>query len=101
MLLPGFWVRGLWILAALIAPALADPARSGGSPAQLVLGLALVAAALLVVAAVTLPRHTAAGAPGLRAFARRFRTAARPRLMDPDAAGRPRSRAPSRRPAAA
>jgi hypothetical protein len=36
----------------------------------------------------------------VRAFARRARITARPRLADPDAAGRPRSRAPSVAPAA-
>jgi uncharacterized protein DUF6412 len=85
----------VWALVALVNPALA------GSPAHLALGLAVVAAALLVLAAVGLPVLTPAGEPGLRAFARRARTAARPRLLDPDAAGRPRPRAPTTCPATA
>lgn len=90
---------GFWVLAALLNPAQLDLAQP--SPAHLVLGLAVVAAALLVVAAIGRPVLVAAGAPGVRAFARRARTAARPRLIDPDAAGRPRPRAPSACPAAA
>lgn len=90
MLLVGFW--------ALVA--LLDP-TSAGAPAQLVFGLALVAAALMVVAVIGLPVLAAAGAPGVRAFARRARSAPRPRLLDPDAAGRPRSRAPAPSPAVA
>jgi hypothetical protein len=83
-------LEGLWALAALL-----DPTRAG-APGQLVLGLALVAAAvLIVVAATTLPMPALLAAPAVRAFARRARVAARPRLADPDAAGRPRSRAPS------
>jgi hypothetical protein len=85
---------GFWVLAALL-----NPAQPG--PAHLVFGLAVVAAALLMVAAIGLPVLVPAGAPGVRAFARRARTAARPRLIDPDAAGRPRPRAPSACPAAA
>jgi hypothetical protein len=89
-------LAGLWALVALL-----DPTRAG-APAQLLLGLALVAAAVLIVAAATVaPLPTLLAAPGLRAFARRRRVAARPRLADPDAAGRPRSRAPSTVPAAA
>jgi hypothetical protein len=74
-----------WVLAALL------PGQT--SPTHLMVGLAV--AALLVVAAVSLPVLVPAAAPGLRAFARRSRTASRPRLIDPDAAGRPRPRAPS------
>jgi hypothetical protein len=84
-------LQGFWALSALL-----DPTR----PAQLVLGLAVVAAALLIAAALSLPVFAPA-APAVRAFAHRARTASRPRLTDPDAAGRPRSRAPSARPAAA
>jgi hypothetical protein len=83
---------GFWVLATLL-----DPAQT--TPTHLVLGLAAVA--LLVVATISLPVLVPAAAPGVRAFARRARTAARPRLADPDAAGRPRSRAPSVCPAAA
>jgi hypothetical protein len=90
MLLVGFWA-----LSALFDP------TSAGAPAQLVFGLALVAAALMVVAVVGLPVLAPAGAPGVRAFARRARIATRPRLLDPDAAGRPRSRAPALSPAVA
>jgi hypothetical protein len=90
---------GFWVLAALLNPALLNPAHV--SPAHLVLGLAVVAAALLVVAVIGLPVRRPAGAPSLRAFALRARTAARPRLIDPDAAGRPRPRAPSACPAVA
>jgi uncharacterized RDD family membrane protein YckC len=84
---------GFWVLATLINPA--------QGPAQMAVGLAVVAAALLVVAVVALPVLTSAATPGLRAFALRARTASPPRLLDPDAAGRPRPRAPSACPAAA
>jgi hypothetical protein len=86
---------GFWVLTTLVDPALVDPARGGTSATSLVLGVALVAAALLIVAAIGLPVLVPAGTPGVRAYARRARTAARPRLLDPDAAGRPRPRAPS------
>jgi hypothetical protein len=85
---------GFWVFAALQSPA-------AGSSAQLALGLTVAAAALLVVlaaaAVVPLPtlRPTAARA-GLAARARIRRL---PRLLDPDAAGRPRPRAPSAYPA--
>ncbi|MEV6344991.1 DUF6412 domain-containing protein [Actinoplanes sp. NPDC051851] len=84
MLLLGFW--------AMARAALLDPQMSGGP--SLVMTLALVAAALLVVAAVALPVLGTAITPGMSAFARRSRTQA-PRLRDPDAAGRPRPRAPA------
>lgn len=90
---------GFWVLAALLNPAQADFSRSG--PGTLVLGLVVVAAAMVIIAAIGLPVLLPAGAPGVRAFALRSRTAARPRLIDPDAAGRPRPRAPSACPAAA
>jgi hypothetical protein len=86
---------GFWVFAALQSSA-------PGSSAQLALGLAAVAAALLVVlaaaAVVPLPalRPASAGpGPAARARIRRL-----PRLLDPDAAGRPRPRAPSASPAA-
>lgn len=81
---------GFWALAALVGPA-----QHG--PASLVLGLAVVAAALLVAAAAGLPALVPAAVPRLRAFARRVRSRERFRLLDPDAAGRPRPRAPTRR----
>jgi len=84
---------GYWALAAL------DPAQR--TPATLMLGLAVVAAALLVAAVRALPVLVPAAAPGVRAFARRARTAGRPRLLDPGAAGRPRPRAPALCPAVA
>jgi hypothetical protein len=79
----GMLLLGFWVFAALQSPA-------PGSSSQLVLGLAAVAAALLVVlaAAAVIPL------PALRARVRRL-----PRLLDPDAAGRPRPRAPSACPA--
>jgi hypothetical protein len=80
---------GFWVLAAL-----ADPA-----PSRLVFGLAL-AAAILIFLAVRLPSLAPAAVSGAVAFARRARTSAPPRLIDPDAAGRPRPRAPSVCPAA-
>jgi hypothetical protein len=83
---------GFWAFAALQSPA---------PSSHLVLGLAVVAAALLVVLA-------AAGVPALAAplrsagvaFARRSRVRKLSRLLDPDAAGRPRPRAPTACPAA-
>ena len=89
-------LQGFGALAALL-----DPTRAG-APGQLVLGLALVAAAVLLIAATAaLPVPALFAAPTVRALARRARVTARPRLADPDAAGRPRSRAPSNTPAAA
>jgi hypothetical protein len=88
-------LQGIGALVALV-----DPTRAG-APGQLVLGLALVATVvLLIAAAAALPMPALFAAPTVRAFARRARVAARPRLADPDAAGRPRSRAPSIAPAA-
>jgi hypothetical protein len=81
---------GFWVLAALASPA--HPASS------LVLGVAVIAAALLIV--FLAPRPVPAGTSEAVSFARRARTAAPPRLIDPDAAGRPRPRAPSVCPAA-
>ena len=88
-------LEGIGALVALV-----DPTRAG-APGQLVLGLALVATVvLLIAAAAALPMPALFAAPTVRAFARRARVTARPRLADPDAAGRPRSRAPSFAPAA-
>jgi hypothetical protein len=76
----------LWLFSLLVSPA---PATS-----HLVLGLAVVAAVLLIALA-------AAGLAQPRAARAAFRPAHRgcddelPRLLDPDAPGRPRPRAPS------
>jgi len=101
---------GFWVLAALANPALANPALAAPAtlldpaqqrtPVYLALGLVL-AAALLLIAVTARPAPVSTAAPGVRAFARRARTAPRPRLLDPDAAGRPRPRAPAARLAAA
>jgi len=89
---------GFWLLTALQFTALQSPAPSS---AHLALGLAVVAAALLVVLAAAGVGVPAAPRPvGFRAAARRIRARRVPRLIDPDAAGRPRPRAPSARPAA-
>jgi len=86
---------GFWVLAAL-----PGSVASGDGPSGLLLGLAAVAAALLVaLAAAGVP------APAFRAPAGRVALSVRSlvrrlsRLRDPDAAGRPRSRAPSACPA--
>jgi hypothetical protein len=85
--------QALWLLLGAVLP------PSGSSATELVLGLAVVAAALLIVAAaagVSLPVFRAFFSAGRR----RFETVVTPRLSDPDAAGRPRPRAPSVCPAA-
>jgi hypothetical protein len=83
----------LWLLAALLSPA--------PSPSHLILGLAVVAAAVLLVV-------LAATGPASSAVPRTVRPAAqlvggddRPRQLDPDAPGRPRPRAPTAYPTAA
>jgi hypothetical protein len=81
------------------APAFASV--SFGAPTQLVLGLALVAAAILLAATTALPAVTSTTIVATFALARRARATERPRLANPDAPGRPRSRAPSPLPAAA
>ena len=88
MLLWGFW--------ALVA------AQSPG-PAHLMVGLAVVAAALLVIlAAAGVQAPTPMRSVGLNPRGARHSGARRlPRLLDPAAAGRPRPRAPSAHPAAA
>ena len=88
-------LEGLWALAPLLDPVRLDPA----APAGLLVALAVVAASLLIAAVLGVPAPVPAGL-GARAFARRLRVAAPPRLTDPDAAGRPRSRAPTALPAA-
>jgi hypothetical protein len=94
----GLW--GFWVLATLQS---AVPSSVGPpSPAQFALGLAVVAAALLVVvAAAGLPIRLRSAPNGFRATGDRARIRRVPRLIDPDAAGRPRPRAPSAFPAAA
>ena len=82
----------LWALSLLLSPT--------PSTTHLVLGLAVVLAALIVAAATGTRtwRTTVPATPGLKATSeQKFR----PRLADPDAAGRPRPRAPSAYPTAA
>ena len=85
---------GCWVFAALQSPA-------QGSSAQLVLGLAAVAAALLLVlaAAAVIPLPAWRSAMAGLGLAVRARVRRLSRLLDPDAAGRPRPRAPSAYPA--
>ena len=84
---------GLWALFGLQSPA--------PSSSHLVLGLAVAAAALLIVLAaaglhvVPPSRAARSRAVGGRALIRRP-----PRILDPDAAGRPRPRAPASGPTA-
>jgi hypothetical protein len=89
----GMMLWGLWAILGWQTP--------GAAPSHLVVGLAVAIAALIVVVA----------AAGLRVAAlpaavwsvtvgRRARVARLPRLLDPDAAGRPRPRAPTSGPAA-
>jgi len=82
----------LWALALLLSPA--------PSTTHLVLGLAVVLAALIVAAATGTGtwRTEMRTAPGQKAPSREVQL---PRLADPDAAGRPRPRAPSAYPTAA
>ncbi len=87
----------LWVLLALHIPS------ASGSPAPYAavgLGLAVLATVLVVaVAAAGRPARrpgAAAWFVGARARIRAYRT---PRLSDPDAAGRPRPRAPASLPA--
>ena len=84
---------GFWAVVALPGPATPS--------SHVVLGLAAVAAALLMaLAAAGVPLLTPP--PAVRRVAAGRRPGGRPlpRLMDPDAAGRPRPRAPSVCPAA-
>ena len=83
----------LWALAVLLSPAPDAPA--------LVLGLAVVAAALvLALAAAGLATASPARTPGPPVPHRAARRTL-PRLLDPDAPGRPRPRAPTAYPTAA
>ena len=83
----GMLLWGLWVLFGLQSPALSS---------HLVLGLAVVAAALLIVLAAA-GLHVAPPSPaaGSRAVGGRALIRRPPRLLDPDAAGRPRPRAPT------
>jgi hypothetical protein len=85
-------VWGFWVLAALHFPASSSFSASSSS-GQLALGLAL---AFLLALSASLALPAALTAPAL-SRARGFWALLRavPRLADPDAAGRPRSRAPS------
>ncbi|MFI7601075.1 DUF6412 domain-containing protein [Actinoplanes sp. NPDC049681] len=79
---------GFWAFVALPGPATSSP--------HLLLGLAVVAAALLVVVAAAGLPALPPPAPGrVSAAGRRSRIRRLPRLLDPDAAGRPRPRAPA------
>jgi uncharacterized membrane protein len=83
----------LWALSLLLSPT--------PSTTHLVLGLAVVLAAALIVAAATgigTWRTEVRSAPRAKSPLRPVRL---PRLADPDAAGRPRPRAPSAYPTAA
>lgn len=86
-------VQALWLLLSPVLPG------GAGSAAELVLGLAVVAAALLIVvaaAAIALPVFR----PAIGVSRARSRITVLPRLSDPDAPGRPRPRAPAVCPAA-
>jgi hypothetical protein len=91
---------GFWALLALHSPA--SSSSSAGSPAPFAvgLGLAVLAAVLLVaVAAASLPLPLLGSTVGFSGKRSRVRSYRIPRLSDPDAAGRPRPRAPSSLPA--
>ncbi|MFF5175529.1 DUF6412 domain-containing protein [Micromonospora sp. NPDC000089] len=89
-------VTGLW------AYALTGLTLLGQHPADLLAGAAAVAALLLTTLLAVRAGAVRPGAPrvGRRAVALRARARGRrvPRQVDPDAAGRPRPRAPGRRP---
>jgi hypothetical protein len=85
-----FWA----VVAAVSSPAL-DPSQ------LLVGGLVVVVAALLIVAAAGLPLWPAPGPVAWRVVAQRTAEWRPSRLADPDAAGRPRPRAPTAYPTAA
>jgi hypothetical protein len=84
-----------WAVVAVVSNPVLDPS-------QLFLGgLAVVVAALLIVAAAAgMPLLTPRGPIAWRVVARRTATRRLCRLLDPDAPGRPRPRAPSVYPAA-
>jgi hypothetical protein len=91
----------LWAYAALTD----TTSLTGATSAHLVAGLAASAAVLLAVvlaaALVSAALPSAVRAHGFPAATRRRPSRGLPRLIDPDAAGRPRSRAPSAAPSAA
>ncbi|MEU4676842.1 DUF6412 domain-containing protein [Micromonospora sp. NPDC023737] len=97
MLGSGF-ALGLWAYACTQLAMLAD--QPAGLLAGAALGAAMLLATLLAAAALLLDvaPHAGARATGLRARSRSRRV---PRQLDPDAPGRPRPRAPGRRPSAA
>ena len=85
-----FWA----VVAAVSHPAL-DPSQ------LLVSGLAVVVAALIVAATLGLSLPTGPGQVTWQVVARLVATWLPSRMADPDAAGRPRPRAPSAYPTAA
>ncbi|MFE9688210.1 DUF6412 domain-containing protein [Micromonospora sp. NPDC005806] len=91
-------VTGPWAYALAQLTVLAD--RPVGLLAGAAVAAALLLATLLALRSRALPNAPRAGrhATALRARARGRRT---PRQVDPDAAGRPRPRAPGLRPSAA
>jgi hypothetical protein len=97
LLMPGIVARmmlwGLWALLAPLTPGLPAP---GAAPSHLVMGLAVAVATLIVVvAAAGLRFATLPVAIWSISVGRRARVFGPPRLQDPDAAGRPRPRAPT------
>ena len=82
----------LWVFALVVSPA--------PSSSHLLLTLAAVAAALLLLLATSGVAAPAGPAP-MAAAAHRAGARGLPRLRDPEAAGRPRPRAPSAYPTAA
>lgn len=87
----------LWgVVVALSDAALLDP-----TPGHMMVGLAVVVAALLVAAAMALPAPAAGWAPSGRLTTSLSLAVALPRFLDPDADGRPRPRAPAAGPATA
>ncbi|WP_328343391.1 DUF6412 domain-containing protein [Micromonospora sp. NBC_00421] len=85
-------VTGLWAYALIGLTLFAD------RPGDLLAGAAVVAALLLVVLLAARPRPVTGPGLGRRAVGLRDRARRRrvPRQVDPDAAGRPRPRAPGR-----
>ncbi|UQU66001.1 DUF6412 domain-containing protein [Couchioplanes caeruleus] len=85
---------GLWAVVALPG--------AGTQSSHLVLGLAAVAAGLLMaLVAAGVPAPARPCGPGSVAAPSRSSARPAPRFLDPDAPGRPRPRAPSAYPAAA
>lgn len=80
----------VWVFTALHSAPEQSPLAAGLAMAAALLIAVLLAASLAVSALPVADR-----AHGFPAATRRRRSRATPRLIDPDAAGRPRSRAPS------